>query len=142
MREAAAIRLRVFVAEQGVPLADEVDEHDRDDASAVHVLARSGAIAFATGRFYALDDASVRIGRMAVEATHRGAGAGRAILQALLLEAARRGFVRAELHAQVHARGFYLRSGFADDGATLWDAGILHQPMSVSLVPSRDGKHG
>ena len=59
---------------------------------------------------------------------------GAALLAALCAEARRRGFERAELHAQIHARGFYTRAGFVDDGETLWDAGILHQPMSLQLA--------
>jgi predicted GNAT family N-acyltransferase len=111
MREALAIRTRVFVGEQGVPPEEEVDAHDRSDPQAVHALVREH------GRIRAA----------------RGAGAGRALLTALVAEARRRGFRRAHLHAQTHARGFYAKAGFHDDGEPLWDAGILHQPMSLEL---------
>jgi predicted GNAT family N-acyltransferase len=135
MRVALAIRTRVFVDEQGVPSEDEIDEHDRTDPGAVHALVRSAeqTPALGAGRFYVLMPDTVQIGRMAVLSDARGSGAGRALLQALCTEAQRLGFRRAHLHAQMQARAFYLKSGFRDDGDTLWDAGILHQPMSLSF---------
>ncbi len=129
LERAVAIRQRVFVEEQNVPLALEIDEHDRTDPAAVHALALLGAEAAGTGRFYVAEPGVVQIGRMAVMPSLRRSGVGKALLEALLGEARRRGFGLAKLHAQVQAAGFYRLAGFADDGAALWDAGILHQPM-------------
>jgi len=134
MRAALAIRTRVFVGEQGVPPEEEIDEHDRSDPRAVHALVRAGANVVGAGRFYVREPGTVQIGRMAVEPGARGTGAGRALLDALVDAARRAGFRRAHLHAQTHARGFYLKAGFRDDGEALWDAGILHQPMSLELA--------
>lgn len=135
MAEALAIRFAVFVEEQGVPPAEELDEHDRDDAKARHALVRApNGAAIAAGRFYARDAATAQVGRMAVLAPWRGRGAGALLLDALVAEAARAGFARAHLHAQTHAAGFYHRAGFRRDGAELWDAGILHEPMSLDLT--------
>jgi len=133
MREALAIRTSVFVEEQGVPPEEEIDAHDRTDVSAVHALARLHGRAVGAGRYYIIDAQTVQIGRMAVLAGSRGAGVGSALLAALLRAAGERGFRRAHLHAQQHARAFYARAGFVDDGETLWDAGISHQPMSLEI---------
>ncbi len=136
LEEALAIRLRVFVDEQGVPLELEIDEHDRDDPETVHVLVREDGEArraIGTGRFYPLPDLRVQIGRMAVVPEARGSGAGTAILAALMTEARGRGFCEAHLDAQTHAAAFYRKFGFSDDGEQHWDAGILHQPMSRPL---------
>ncbi len=133
LRAALALRERVFVVEQGVPPQEEVDAYDGPDSPAVHALLRDGARYVGAARFYALDAKTVRIGRMAVDAALRGRGSGRHLLQALGEEARRRGYERAQLHAQMHARGFYLRAGYVDDGEPLWDAGILHQPMTARL---------
>ena len=136
LEEALAIRLRVFVGEQGVPLELEIDEHDRDDPETVHVLVREDGEAqraIGTGRFYPLPERRVQIGRMAVLPEARGGGAGAAILAALMTEARGRGFREAHLDAQTHATAFYRKFGFSDDGGQHWDAGILHQPMSRSL---------
>jgi len=133
LEEALAIRLRVFVDEQGVPLELEIDEHDRDDPATLHVLAREDGRAIATGRFYVLSESRVQIGRMAVLPDARGRGAGAAILVALEAEARRRGFSEAQLDAQTHATGFYRKFGFNDAGPQHLDAGILHQPMRKTL---------
>jgi predicted GNAT family N-acyltransferase len=133
MREAIALRVRVFVEEQNVPLEEEVDDHDRSDSRAVHALIRAGAVAVATGRFYERDAQTVQIGRMAVDAAARGRGAGRMLLHALMDEARRRGYTRASLSAQLHARPFYEKSGFAAFGPLFLDAGIAHQEMQRPL---------
>jgi predicted GNAT family N-acyltransferase len=135
MRTALAIRSRVFVDEQGVPLEEEIDAHDRTDTEAVHAIVRDDAGApLGTGRYYRLDARSVQLGRMAIDIGARGRGAGALLLAALLDKAHAEGFARVHLDAQVHARAFYVRAGFTDDGAALWDAGILHQPMSKALA--------
>ncbi|MBD5656656.1 MAG: GNAT family N-acetyltransferase, partial [Candidatus Eremiobacteraeota bacterium] len=97
-------------------------------------LARDGAQTVGAGRYYVVDDATVQIGRMAVLAAARNKRVGTELLAALVAAAARNGFARAHLHAQTHAREFYVRAGFHDDGEPLWDGGILHQPMSRDLV--------
>ena len=138
MREALLLRTRVFVDEQGVPPEEEVDAHDRPGSSAVHALVFDVDRPIGAGRFYMLDARSVQIGRMAISASSRGRGAGRLLLAALGDEALRRGHARAHLHAQMHAREFYLRAGYYDDGEPLWDAGILHQPMTKRLASGAD----
>ncbi len=138
MRRAVAIRVRVFVEEQGVPLAEEADPHDETDAGAVHALAVVDGVAVGTGRYYPLDERRVQIGRMAVLPGWRGIGAGRLLLEALMREAATRGFTRACLLAQVSAISFYERAGFSpagEPGPRIWDAGILHQTMERDLAP-------
>ena len=135
MREACAIRTAVFVHEQGVPLEEEIDDHDRTDPDAVHVLARDPTgRAVGAGRYYVPEPFVVQIGRMAVRAEERGNGVGAKLLDALVNEARRRGFAKAHLHAQTHATEFYRKAGFSDDGAEMWDAGIRHQPMSRKLA--------
>ncbi len=133
MDEALAIRLRVFVDEQGVPLELEIDEHDREDAEAVHALIRDDAQAIATGRYYVVGAGCVQIGRMAVLPAWRGRGAGKHLLELLEAEARRHGFAEAQLDAQVQATHFYRKAGYADFGEEHLDAGILHQPMRKAL---------
>jgi predicted GNAT family N-acyltransferase len=133
MEEALALRFAVFVDEQAVPADDEIDEHDRSDLDARHALVRRAGRVIAAGRCYRVDDRTVQIGRMAVAAAERGAGVGRALLDALLADARQRGFRRASLHAQVHAEAFYRKAGFAPVGATFSECGILHQAMERDL---------
>ncbi len=131
------VRRAVFVREQGVPEEEEIDAHDRSDASACHALIALDGHPVAAGRFFVRPDGAVQIGRMAVLAAYRTRGYGRALLDALVDEAQRRGFPRAVLHAQTHARGFYERAGFCAHGAEFLDAGILHVEMERALGEHR-----
>ena len=128
--EIAALRTRVFVEEQGVPAEIEQDAHD---AGAVHVLDRDddGRLV-ATGRLLVRDGRGV-IGRMAVDASARGAGHGAAVLAELHRQAVLLGLTEVELHAQLTARGFYERAGYAAVGDVYQEAGIAHVTMRRAL---------
>jgi predicted GNAT family N-acyltransferase len=128
--EITALRTRVFVGEQGVP--PEI-EQDAADADAVHVFSRddSGALV-ATGRLLVRGSSAV-IGRMAADAAVRGRGHGAAVLEELHHQAVLRGVTMVELHAQVAARGFYERAGYAAVGEEYEEAGIRHITMRRSL---------
>jgi len=128
---AAAIRRAVFVDEQKVPLAMEMDAAD---ATCLHALAvnRLG-LPLATGRLLVGAPVAARIGRMAVSQTLRGSGVGRAVLDALLDEARERGCNEVVLHAQTSAAGFYRRAGFMARGAQFEEAGIAHIEMARPL---------
>ena len=138
-----AVRETVFVLEQGVPPALELDEAD---ARCVHVLARDASgTAIGTGRLVppgettagdAHGDGGVpaaRIGRMAVLPDWRGRGVGDALLAALLDAATRRHWKRVQLHAQATAIRFYQRHGFLPLGARFMEAGIEHLTMWRNL---------
>ena len=130
MAEVAALRTRVFVDEQGVP--PEI-EQDAADATAVHVLSRDDAgRVVATGRLL-VDGARATIGRMAADPAVRGRGHGAAVLTELHRQAALRGVTEVELHAQLTARGFYERAGYAAVGEEYEEAGIAHVTMRRRL---------
>jgi len=133
LAEAFTIRFDVFVDEQKVPVEIEVDEHDREDPTAVHALVYLHEKPVATGRFYEKDETTVQIGRMAVLKEMRGRGMGRSLLDALVEEAKRRGYTEVQLHAQTHAREFYEKSGFVAFGKEFDDAGIPHIEMKRQL---------
>jgi predicted GNAT family N-acyltransferase len=125
------IRTTVFVDEQKVPAALEMDGRDGDCA---HALAESaGGVAIGTGRL--MPDG--RIGRMAVLASWRGKGVGAAILDALMSEARRRGLRETYLHAQSHATAFYARHGYVAEGGEYLEAGIPHVGMRAKLGVNR-----
>ncbi len=134
VREALKVRFRVFVDEQNVPREIELDEHDEPaDRLAVHALVRDGDRVVAAGRFYERNRGTVQVGRMAVMREARGRGVGRLLLDALLEEAVKRGYVRARLSAQTHALEFYRKAGFAAFGDDYDDAGIPHRDMERPL---------
>ena len=130
--EIVDLRTRVFVDEQGVP--PEIEQDDRD-ATAVHALSRdANGRVVATGRLLVGDDGRASIGRMATDATVRGSGHGAAVLTELQRQAALRGVVEIELHAQVTARGFYERAGYTAVGDVYEEAGIAHVTMRRPLA--------
>lgn len=129
-RELLAIRVEVFVEEQGVPLQLEHDEHD---AEALHLLALVDGEPVATARM--LRDG--HIGRMAVLRDYRGRGIGGQLLQTLIEEARSYGLDEVFLHAQCQAEEFYKRHGFVARGGTFLDAGIDHRTMVRRLVPPK-----
>ncbi|OBS11015.1 GNAT family N-acetyltransferase [Acidihalobacter prosperus] len=120
------LRETVFVHEQGVPAALEIDEFD---PRSLHLLAEYAGQPVGTGRL--LEDG--HIGRLAVLREYRGRGIGKALLDALVREAVRRDFAEAVLSAQLHAIPFYERAGFAVCGPEFLDAGIVHREMRRPL---------
>jgi predicted GNAT family N-acyltransferase len=129
LAQAWALRRRVFIEEQHVP---EALEMDADDTVATHVLALDGNLAVGCGRMVAHDD-YVKIGRMAVLRERRGEGIGRRVLESLMELGRQRGFRRAILHAQLTAEGFYLKQGYVPRGEVFEEAGIAHRLMDREL---------
>jgi YbgC/YbaW family acyl-CoA thioester hydrolase len=128
---AQAIRGEVFVREQGIPAAMQVDAADAD---ALHALAvnRFGT-PVATARLLQHGGGVARLGRMAVRAPLRGSGVGRQLLDALCAAARARGDTEIVAHAQLSAVPFYLDAGFSTRGEVFIEAGIAHAEVARSL---------
>lgn len=125
-----AIRRTVFILEQAVSEADEVDGRDGD---AVHLLATLRGVPVGTARLLRAGD-TVKIGRVAVLPEARGAGIGAALVRAAVAAAREMtGVTTAKLGAQTHALGFYERLGFQAVGPVYMDAGIAHRDMVLPL---------
>jgi predicted GNAT family N-acyltransferase len=125
-QDAFAVRIAVFVDEQGIPRSEELDEAD---AAAVHCVAYREGRAVGAGRLVEMDGFA-KIGRMAVLATHRGHGIGRVVLDVLEREGARRGVREFRLSAQLRAAPFYERAGYTREGEVYDEVGIPHIAMS------------
>ncbi len=124
---AQALRIEVFVVEQGVPVELEWDEADEVSIHAVAYDDEGQPVA--TGRL--LPDG--HIGRMAVRKSARGQGIGSEVLRALLDEARRLGHDALVLHAQTHATAFYLQHGLMPEGDEFIEAGIPHRRMKLHI---------
>ena len=135
-----ALRRRVFIEEQAVSEAEEVDGLDE---AALHLLARDmlagdlltgeGAEPLGTARIL-IDGPTGKIGRVCVLASARGRGIGQALMrEAVAVLRARPGVTRAKLGAQIHALGFYEALGFRAIGPEYLDAGIAHRDMELML---------
>jgi predicted GNAT family N-acyltransferase len=123
--DAFSVRIAVFVEEQGISRADELDDFD---ASATHCVAYVDGAPAGAGRLL-LFDGCAKIGRMAVLASQRGSGLGALVLDALEREGVARGVRLFKLSAQMHARGFYERCGYSAHGDVYDDVGIPHLDM-------------
>jgi predicted GNAT family N-acyltransferase len=123
--QAFAIRLRVFVKEQGVPQDIELD---RDDSRAIHFLAFVSARAVGTARLVRRGHGA-KIGRMAVLKSFRGKGVGRKLLKRASLAAKKMDANKIYLHAQVPVIGFYEKLGFRCVGPVFDEAAMPHRKM-------------
>ena len=124
------LRRIVFIDEQGVSEADEIDDRDGE---AIHLLAVADGRPLGTARLLIEGDIG-KIGRVCVLQEARGTGLGAALIRAAV-ERLRSvpGVKKAKLGAQVHALGFYERLGFAAYGPVYDDAGIDHRDMVLTL---------
>lgn len=125
-----ALRRAVFINEQGVSEADEVDGRD---AGALHVLATRDGEPLGCARILVADGVA-KIGRVCVLRQARGTGLGAAIISACLdIARDQAGVTLAKLGAQTHAMPFYEKLGFVAYGPVYDDAGIAHRDMERSL---------
>ena len=120
------LRRQVFVDEQGVSEADEVDGRDEE---AAHLLASLDGCPVGTARLLT-EGGTGKIGRVCVLAECRGKGIGAALIRsAVAVFAGRAGITKVKLGAQSHALEFYSRLGFEAVGPEYMDAGIPHRDM-------------
>lgn len=127
--ELLAVRHKVFVEGQNVPVEIEVDNQD---ATCIHFLASDNhGHPIGTAR---IDDTG-HIGRVAVLEEWRGKGVGRALMLALLERMKQDGRVEAHLNSQTAATLFYEKLGFVPHGDEFLEAGIPHVAMSKTINP-------
>jgi predicted GNAT family N-acyltransferase len=121
-----AIRRKVFIEEQGI---SEADEMDGSDASCAHLVAYDDqGYPAATGRIVITRDAFT-VGRVAVLPEYRGQDYGTLVMQTLVHACYTMGGLRQEVHAQLAVRGFYEKLGFTAYGEVYEEAGIPHINM-------------
>ncbi len=125
-----ALRRTVFIEEQGVAEADEVDDQD---GIAIHLLARLDGHPVGTARLIVMGNTG-KIGRVCLLPAARGAGHGAALIRAAVAHFSQMpGIECAKLGAQTHALGFYEGLGFVAVGPVFDDAGIPHREMVLQL---------
>jgi len=124
-----SVRFAVFVDEQQIPRELEMDDRD---VHCMHWLARNErGVAIGTVR---LDlGANGKVGRLAVLASERGQGVGRALMLALHELARARGLARVWCHAQISAVPFYESLGYRITSEPFAEAGIEHVRMEFEL---------
>ncbi len=123
------IRTRVFVDEQAV---SREEEFDGLDASCRHWIALDGDTPVGTARLRHVDGWA-KAERVAVLASHRRAGVGRALMEALEAGARSEGHRRITLNAQLRVIRFYESLGYAAEGPVFEEAEIPHRRMTKQL---------
>ena len=124
-----ALRRAVFIEEQGVSEAEEMDDLD---PQAIHFLGWIDGRPVATARIF-VEGETGKIGRVCVLAEARGTGAGLAIMRATIAALRERGAKTAKLSSQTHAMPFYEKLGFVAYGSEYPDSGIPHRDMVLEL---------
>lgn len=127
-KDAAQIRQNVFIEEQGFQ-----NEFDEIDGRAYHVVLYVGKSPAATGRTFEAEDGVYCIGRVAVLKQYRGQGLGAVVLELLETKAAELGAGQVRLSAQLQARTFYEKHGYAAYGAEYRDEFCPHIGMKKQL---------
>ncbi|MBU2812281.1 GNAT family N-acetyltransferase [Acidithiobacillus thiooxidans] len=124
-----ALRMRVFVQEQGVPEDQEMDERD---LFCQHFLACCDGVAIGTAR---LDlELKGKMGRLAVLQPYRRRGVGRQLIERIHQSARESGLSEIWCHAQLSAQNFYSVLGYEAEGTIFEEAGIEHVTMRYTLV--------
>ncbi|HEU5317698.1 MAG TPA: GNAT family N-acetyltransferase [Chloroflexota bacterium] len=148
---AVSVRIAVFVDEQRVPFAVELDHVDPLALHAValvrgpgvsHAGARHGARDRVVGTARIFPDPPgqrrhYRFGRLAVLRPWRRRGLGDRLLTLLEDTARKRGGARVTLHAQTYVESFYARHGYVTEAPRreFFEDGIPHVRMTRLLTP-------
>jgi predicted GNAT family N-acyltransferase len=135
LEQGLEIRKEVFVKEQGVNEELEVDEYDASPEACVHfLLLDADGKAIGAARMKPYEQGSAKMQRIAIRQSSRGLGYGRALLQAMEVQAAADGYLHSVLDAQVQAEPFYAKQGYVTiSEQTFYDAGIEHVRMRKKL---------
>ena len=130
-----ALRIKVFVKEQKVPVELELDEKDNSE-NTVHIGYFNDNKLIGVARIIDLNRDVVHIGRVAIDKNYRGKGIGRELIigceniakQILKKE------VIIELSSQIQAEKFYESLGYNRVNDTIYlDAGIEHVDMRKTI---------
>jgi predicted GNAT family N-acyltransferase len=130
LAECFAVRRRVFVEEQSVPEALDLDGLD---ASCAHFVARADGRVVGTARLRPLAPGLAKVERVAVLRSERGKGIGAALMEQVESRARSQGLASLVLSAQESALVFYTRLGYRAEGERSFEAGIPHRTMRKPL---------
>lgn len=128
--DAFFVRRKVFVEEQGVPLALELDELDK---TADHFVVYTNTSPIGAGRIRETNDGIGKVERVCVLPEYRGMNLGKLIMQALEDHAATKSFDKIILNAQSYAIPFYEKIGYVITSPEFMDADIPHRAMEKRI---------
>jgi predicted GNAT family N-acyltransferase len=123
--KAFMVRAIVFVEEQNVTFAEEVDEHEH---ASLHILGEWEGEPIAAARIRFLGEYA-KLERICVRSKWRGKNIGRQLVTFMMAVARDRGFNKFKMHAQSHLTDFYGQFGFQVVGDLFYEANIPHYVM-------------
>ena len=126
-----ALRIKVFVEEQKVPIELELDEKDNSE-NTVHIGFFDNNKLIGVARLIDLDKDVIHIGRVVIDKEYRGQGIGRELIigcENIAQQILKRKTI-IELSAQIQAENFYKSLGYNRINDKIYlDAGIEHVDM-------------
>ena len=130
-----ALRIKVFVEEQNVPMELELDEKDNSE-NTVHVGFFDNKKLIGVARLIDLDKDVIHIGRVVIDKEYRGQGIGRELIigcENIAQQILKRKII-IELSAQIQAENFYKSLGYNRVNDIIYlDAGIEHVDMRKEI---------
>ena len=128
--DAFAVRKKVFVEEQGVPLHLECDAFD---ATATHFIMYEDNEPAGAARLRNIEDHTAKIERVCILQSQRGKKLGALIMKEMENYAVSIGLQKLKLHAQSYAVPFYEKLGYTVTSPEFMDAGIPHRAMEKNI---------
>ena len=126
-----ALRIKVFVKEQNVPIELELDDKDHSD-NTVHIGYFHEDNLIGVARLIDMDKDVIHIGRVVIDKEYRGQGIGRELIigcENIAQQILKRKTI-IELNAQIQAENFYKSLGYNRVNDKIYlDAGIEHVDM-------------
>ncbi|MBM7717336.1 GNAT family N-acetyltransferase [Siminovitchia sp. FSL H7-0308] len=129
LQDAYAIRKKVFVEEQHVPLEIEIDDHENDSS---HFVLYDENKPVGAGRFRILNGKG-KVERICILPSYRGKGAGLKVMKKIEEFASDLYIKELVLNAQTSAIPFYTKQGYEVVSEEFFDAGIPHRTMKKTL---------
>ena len=130
-----ALRIKVFVEEQNVPMELELDEKDNSE-NTVHIGFFDNNKLIGVARLIDLDKDVIHIGRVVIDKEYRGQGIGRELIigcENIAQQILKRKII-IELSAQIQAENFYKSLGYNRVNDIIYlDAGIEHVDMRKKI---------
>ena len=119
------VRYSVFIGEQGISVADEIDGYD-SNGETIYALICDGDTPLSTGRLIKTHE-GYKVGRVATLREYRKMGFAGAVVNALCERAFSLGAEYVSIEAQLHAAKFYGGLGFVrTSDEIILDCGIEH----------------
>ena len=130
-----ALRIKVFVKEQKVPMELEFDEKDNSE-NTVHIGFFDNNKLIGVARLIDLDKDVIHIGRVVIDKEYRGKGIGRELIigcENIAQQILKRKII-IELSAQIQSENFYKSLGYNRVNNKIYlDAGIEHVDMRKEI---------